>query len=100
MNDMKRYFEDIKTRYPNWKEIITSFIDGLQKQRKNRLVIVSVLSAFQEHTDWKNTFPELYEKYQESNFQATALNDEETHEIMSCYIEEVKKIGREYVDVI
>lgn len=99
MNDMKQFLLKLNKKYPG---AIDLFINHLkqQKQAKNRLFIVSILCAFNEHimdTSWKQTFSDVYKKFKDTGFIIKYLNEDDKEYITTRYIEEVEKIGKEVI---
>lgn len=97
-------FEKWKTQYPDsYVEKILTHINSLKQMAttNKKIIRVAIFSTFRnEQEDLYKVFPDIYMKYQNTNFLINRLNEEDKDYIVSQYLITVEKIGKEFCHVI
>ena len=101
--EYKKLFEKIKESYPNsYSEIVKEYLDKMEQTIKsNSLLQINILNCFKEnYEEMIEIFPFIYRKFIKTDFNICELSDKEIEIICDSYINEVHKIGSEYINDI
>lgn len=98
--EYERLFAKTIELYPDdYSKKIRNYLKQMEQTVKsNSLIQINILNCFKEdYCEMIEIFPSVYRRYVETNFDICNLTDKDIEIICSNYVNEVRKIGDEYI---